>query len=69
MNCLKNGKGREYYDSEDLKYNVDIYKKYGKLKCEGELNGKRNGKFKNYSAYGGLDNECEYLNWKKMEKK
>ena len=52
MNCIKNGKGREYYDSEDLQYNVDIYKKYGRLKCEGEyLNGKRNGKFKNYSAY------------------
>ena len=42
MNCLKNRKGREYYDSEDLKYNVDIYNKYGILKCEGEyLNGKK----------------------------
>ena len=51
----KNGKGKEYYDD-------------GKLKFEGEyLNGKRNGKGKEYDYdYGKIEFEGEYLNGERI---
>jgi len=46
---LRKGKGKEYSDS-------------GQLKFEGEfLNGKRNGKGKEYNYKGELEFEGEYL--------
>ena len=56
---LKNGNGkvREYDINND------------KLKFEGEyLNGKRNGKGKEYYPGGTLEFECEYLNGKRNGK-
>ena len=57
MNGKKNGKGKEYDD-------------IGQLKYEGEyLNGFRNGKGKEYDLDGNLIFEGEYLNNKRKKGK
>ena len=54
----RNGKGKEYYDEEKLKFEENSI-----LKFEGEYKkGKRNGKGKEYYIDGTLEFEGEYLN-------
>ena len=81
LNGKRNGKGKEYFDEEHIRY-VGQYlngKRNGKgkeyykneqLKFNGEyLNGKKNGKCKEYYKTGSLQFEGEYLNGKKWNGK
>ena len=77
LNGQRNGKGKEYYDNGNLKFEGEYLNgqrngkgkeyRYDKLKFEGEyLNGQRNGKGKKYYDNGNLKFECEYLNGKEF---
>ena len=80
MNGERTGKGKEYYEFGELKFEGEyLYgektgkgKKYfrnGELRFVGEyLNGKKNGKVIKYFSYDELKFEGEYSYGKKMEK-
>ena len=59
LNCLRNGKGKEYYKG--------YYKEDSRLKFEVEyLNDERNGKGKEYFSDGQFQFDDEYLNGIKL---
>ena len=65
-----NGKGKEYYDYYEIHGDNDLYdENQVYIKFVGEyLNGKRNGKGREFNKYGLLKFEGEYLNGKRNGK-